>query len=67
VPLEDMLALAESDRKYTIVSFLECDACGRTWFWGLCIRGQPILKVVEPSAPASWRWEEVPARHLWAR
>lgn len=65
VPLEDMLALAESDLKYTIVSFLECGACGTTWFWGLCIRGAPILKIVEASAPESWRWESVPPRQLW--
>ena len=67
VALEDMLALAESDMKYTIVSFLSCEACGRTRFWGLCIRGAPIYKVVEADKPSTWPWDAVPARELWAK
>lgn len=67
VPLGDMLALAESDLKFTIVSYLECLACGRTWFWGLCIRGAPIYKAVDADAPLRERWEEVPPRERWAR
>src|SRR5690348_14142091 len=47
VPLEDMVALGRSDLKYTIVSFLECRECRRTWFWGLCIRGAPIYETVD--------------------
>ncbi|MFC0197458.1 hypothetical protein ACFFIR_11345 [Microbacterium arthrosphaerae] len=66
VPLEDMLALARSDLKYTIVSYLECDECGRTWFWGLCIRGAPIYESVEADAPAGHSWSAVPARERWA-
>lgn len=66
VPLGDMLALAESDRKFTIVSFLTCESCGRTRFWGLSIRGAPTYRVVEAGAPATWPWEAVPPRHLWA-
>jgi hypothetical protein len=67
VPLEDMLPLAESDMKFTIVSYLLCGECGRTRFWGLCIRGAPIFKAVEATAAAAWPWETVPARELWAR
>lgn len=66
VPLEDMLALAESDMKYTIVSFLVCEECGRTRFWGLCIRGAPSFKVVDVDAPSKWPWDPVPDRLLWA-
>ena len=66
VPLEDMLALAESDMKYTIVSFLACEECGRTRFWGLCIRGAPSYKVVDEDAPSTWPWDAVPSRQLWA-
>ncbi|KQM82056.1 hypothetical protein [Agromyces sp. Leaf222] len=66
VPLEDMLALAVSDLTYTIVSFLLCEACGRTRFWGLSIRGAPAYKVVDADAPSNWPWETVPSRPLWA-
>jgi hypothetical protein len=66
VPLEDMLALAESDMKYTIVSFLVCEECGRTRFWGLCIRGAPSYEVVDVDAPSKWPWDAVPDRLLWA-
>ncbi|MDF2562570.1 MAG: hypothetical protein K0R99_4016 [Microbacterium sp.] len=66
VPLEDMLALAESDMKYTIVSFLKCEACRRTRFWGLCIRGAPSYKIVDADQPSRWPWEAVPSRLLWA-
>ena len=67
VPLGDMLALAMSDLKFTIISYLECLACGRTWFWGLCIRGAPIYRPVDANAPLQERWEEVPPRERWAR
>lgn len=66
VPLADMLALAESDLKFTIVSFLACEECGRTRFWGLCIRGAPSYKVVDEDAPSRWPWDAVPSRQLWA-
>lgn len=65
VPLGDMVALAQSDLKYTIVSYLECLECGRTWFWGLSIRGAPIYKTVDADAPAKHPWREVPARERW--
>lgn len=67
VPLEDMLALTASDLKYTIVSFLECEECGRTRFWGLCVRGAPSYKVVDADAPSTWPWDAVPSRALWTR
>ncbi|MBF4633728.1 hypothetical protein ITJ38_04850 [Agreia pratensis] len=67
VPLQDMLDLAYSEMRYTIVSYLKCESCGRTRFWGLCIRGAPIYKVVKESDPDRWNWEAVPPRELWAR
>ena len=66
VPLKDMIPLAMSDMKYTIVSFLECLECSRTRFWGLSIRGAPIYKVVDADAPARWPWDAVPPRSAWA-
>ncbi len=66
VPLADMLPLASSDLKYTIASFLECLDCGRTRFWGLCIRGEPSYRVVDRRDVARWPWEPVPARERWA-
>ncbi|MGC0368192.1 hypothetical protein [Microbacterium sp. SLBN-111] len=67
VPLHDMVALAESDLKFTIVLFTQCEACRTTWFYGLCIRGQPIFKPDEPGAEYQWHWDEVPPRASWAR
>jgi len=67
VPLEDMVALLESDLKYTVASFLECRDCGRVLFWGLCIRGNPILRHAGRREVDRWRWDTVPPRERWAR
>ena len=67
VPLEDMIALLESDLKYTIVSFVECLGCGRVLFWGLCIRGNPILRHADRTEIDRRQWDEVPPRQRWAR
>lgn len=67
VPLEDMIALAESELRYTIVCFLMCQECHSTKFWGLCIRGQPSYRTFEHGAEKKWRWESVPPRSEWAR
>ncbi len=65
VPLEDMVSLAQSDMKFTIVSYLVCEECGRTWFWGLSIRGAPTYKPVAADAPARHPWSAVPPRERW--
>lgn len=67
VPLQDMLDLADSELRYTIVSFLRCESCRRTRFWGLCIRGAPIYSVVDASDPGRWHWQPVPPRERWTR
>ncbi|XSS47418.1 hypothetical protein ACQBAU_05155 [Propionibacteriaceae bacterium Y2011] len=67
VPLEDMLALLESELKYTISSFVQCVDCGRLLFWGLCIRGNPILRCADRTEVDRWPWGSVPARTRWAR
>lgn len=67
VPLEDMLALLDSELKYTIVSFTECLDCERVLFWGLCVRGNPILRHAERSEVERWRWDAVPPRESWTR
>jgi hypothetical protein len=67
VPIDDMLDLARSEMKYTIVTFLGCEECHRTRFWGLCIRGTPKYEVSEPGAELLWPWERIPRRKTWAR
>lgn len=67
VALEDMLPLLESDLKYTIVSFVECLDCRRVLFWGLCIRGNPILRHADRAEIDRWPWSAVPPRQRWAR
>ena len=59
VPVGDMLDLACSELKYTIVSFLECQECGRRIFWGLCIRGEPILRYAAPGEMEGRYWFDV--------
>ena len=67
VLLEDMVALLVSETKYTIASFVECLDCGRVLFWGLCIRGNPILRHAERTEIDRWPWDAVPPRERWAR
>ncbi|WP_396044213.1 hypothetical protein [Aeromicrobium sp. UC242_57] len=67
VSLEDMTALLASDLKYTIVSFVECLDCGQVLFWGLCIRGNPILRHADRTEIDRWAWSAVPPRERWAR
>ncbi len=67
VPLRDMMPLAESDLKYTIVLFAQCAACGTTWLYGLCIRDRPAYKPVEAGTEERWPWSPVPERERWAR
>jgi hypothetical protein len=66
VPLADMLDLLHSEQKYTIVSYLDCLACGRTIFWGLCVRGAPVFRHVAAAEVSAHRWEDVPPREQWA-
>ena len=65
VALEDMLPLAESELRYTVVSFLQCMHCHATKLWGLCIRGEPLYRTEAPGAELRWRWQPVPPRHEW--
>lgn len=67
VPLDDMVALLESDQHYTISSFMECLDCGRVLAWQLCIRGNPILRHADVEEVDRWRWSPVPPRERWAR
>jgi len=66
VPLTDMIPLTESDLKYTIVNFLECLDCERILFWGLCIRGLPVLRHQDREAMDHYPFEPVPPREQWA-
>ena len=67
VPLEDMIPLLESDLMYTITSFMECRNCERVLFWGLCIRGNPILRHADRAEVDRWPWSPAPPREQWAR
>lgn len=67
VPLQEMVALLESDTKYMIVAFLACQRCLATKFWGLCTRGEPIYRTCETGAEESWLWGPVPPREIWRR
>ena len=64
-PLEMMVGLLEADTVFTIVQFLHCTVCNKTIFWGLCVRGAPIYKVVERYEVDNWRWED--KRMYWLK
>ena len=57
-PIEMMVGLFNTDTIYTIVQFLHCNACSKTIFWGLCVRGAPIYKAVERDKVDKWPWED---------
>ncbi|MGD7788323.1 hypothetical protein ACQCX2_08355 [Propionibacteriaceae bacterium Y1700] len=67
VPLQDMLSLFESELKYTISVFVDCHDCGRVLFWGLCIRGNPILRHADRTEIDRWPWGPVPPGERWTR
>jgi len=67
VPVEDMSLLAQSELKYTIMTYLRCEVCGRDRAMGLCIRGEPIFRVAQPGDAEGWPWEKVPDESLWKR
>lgn len=67
VPLVDMVSLLESEQKYTVSSFVECLDCGRVLFWGLCVRGNPILRDADRMEIDRRPWSPVPPRERWAR
>ena len=57
-PLEMMVGLLEKETVYTLVQFLHCNKCDKTIFWGLCVRGVPIYKVVKEDEVDKWAWED---------
>lgn len=56
-PLDQTIAMAETDRFYTVVHFLRCLHCDQVWFFGLCIRGQPTFHPSSSIDAAKWLWE----------
>ncbi|OYN88871.1 hypothetical protein [Parenemella sanctibonifatiensis] len=66
VALTDMTALLESELKYTVASFLSCEECGRILFWGLSIRGNPILRHADLDEVERRPWQPIPPRESWA-
>lgn len=56
-PLNEMEALVLAETKYTVVQYLHCNRCGNTIFFGLCLRGRPIYKVVPADDVDAWPWE----------
>ena len=57
-PLEKMEDLFYTETKYTIAQFLRCHVCGKLLFWGLCVRGAPVYKVVKEAAVNNWQRED---------
>ncbi|AND15250.1 hypothetical protein [Rathayibacter tritici] len=56
-PITDMKALILAETKYTVVQFLHCSHCESTVFFGLCVRGWPIYRIVPAADVDTWPWE----------
>lgn len=46
-PFEDALKVLGGEKHYTVSFYLECTRCYSIFFYGACIRGNPIYKKVE--------------------
>jgi hypothetical protein len=57
VPIDRMLSVLDEESKYTIVAYLRCTLSSETIFWGLSIRGDPIYRHTNESAPFVWPWD----------
>ena len=56
-PLELTEELVTREAKYSFVHFLECRDCGAFLFFGIHIRGTPILKTVPFENIDHWPWD----------
>ena len=46
-PFDKMTEVLESEAHYTVCSYLKCTECDTFYFFGACIRGAPIYKVID--------------------
>lgn len=44
---EDVLKVLDGEKHYTVSFYLECTRCNKMFFYGACIRGNPIYRRVE--------------------
>lgn len=45
--IEDTLDLLYAETKYTISHYVKCKTCEQYYFFGACVRGAPVHKVVD--------------------
>lgn len=47
-PVDEIMEELEAEKHYTIKHYYKCLECGCPFFFGACIRGEPIVEVDEP-------------------
>lgn len=45
--IEKIMEIVEKEEHYTICTYLKCLNCKNYYFFGICIRGEPVYKKVE--------------------
>lgn len=46
-PFDKMTEILESETHYTVCFYLKCTECAAYYFFGACIRGAPVYKVID--------------------
>jgi len=46
-PIEKIMETVEKEEHYTICTYLKCLKCKNYYFFGICIRGEPVYKKIE--------------------
>lgn len=58
-PFDKMTEILESETHYTVCFYFKCPECDTFYFFGACIRGEPIYKVINDISA------EEPGKMLW--
>lgn len=45
--LKDATEALDSEQHFTVCHYLKCRQCGQVFFFGACIRGAPIYKLID--------------------
>ena len=59
--LSEVYDILDKEEHYTVCHYLKCIQCGQIYFFGACIRGAPVYKVVTEIG------QEKVSNRLWGR
>ena len=58
--LSDAIKVLETEQHYTVCHYYKCIGCSQVFFFGACIRGTPIYKMIDDAEDVNYRnmiWE----------